>query len=92
VGVLFLGTFCSGLGYLFWYSALEKKDSGSVGMYLYLEPLVTLIGASLFLGEPIYWITLVGGAMTLAGVYLATWKGELWKTISRSPDCTDFKK
>jgi drug/metabolite transporter (DMT)-like permease len=74
LGVLFLGIFCSGLGYLFWYSALEKKDSGSVGMYLYLEPLVTLIGASLFLGEPIYWITLVGGAMTLAGVYLATWK------------------
>jgi drug/metabolite transporter (DMT)-like permease len=72
MGILFLGIFCSGLGYLFWYSALEKKDSGSVGMTLYLEPLVTLTGASLFLGEPIYWITLVGGAMTLAGVYLAT--------------------
>jgi drug/metabolite transporter (DMT)-like permease len=71
MGVLFLGIFCSGLGYLFWYSALEKKDSGSVGMYLYLEPLVTLIGASLFLGEPIYWVTLLGGAMTLGGVYLA---------------------
>lgn len=79
MGVLFLGIFCSGLGYLFWYSALEKKDSGSVGMYLYLEPLVTLMGAFLFLGEPIYWITLVGGAMTLAGVYLATWKGFLEK-------------
>jgi len=79
MGVLFLGIFCSGLGYLFWYSALEKKDSGSVGMYLYLEPLVTLIGASVFLGEPIYWITLVGGAMTLAGVYLATWKRFLEK-------------
>ena len=75
MGVLFLGIFCSGLGYLFWYSALEKKDSASVGIYLYLEPLVTLIGASLFLGESVYWITLVGGALTLAGVYLATWKG-----------------
>jgi drug/metabolite transporter (DMT)-like permease len=74
MGVLFLGIFCSGLGYLFWYSALEKKDSGLVGMYLYLEPFVTLIGASFFLGEPVYGITLVGGAMTLAGVYLATRK------------------
>jgi drug/metabolite transporter (DMT)-like permease len=72
--VLFLGIFCSGLGYLFWYSALEKKDSGSIGMYLYLEPLVTLMGAFLLLGEPIYWITLIGGAMTLAGVYLTTRK------------------
>jgi len=74
MGVLFLGILCSGLGYLFWYSALEKKDSGSVGIYLYLEPLVTLIGAALFLGEPITWSTLAGGAMTLSGVYLATWK------------------
>lgn len=74
MGVLFLGIFCSGLGYLFWYSALERRDSGAVAMYLYLEPLVTLIGAALFLGEPIYCVTLVGGAMTLGGVYLATWK------------------
>ncbi len=74
LGILFLGIFCSGLGYLFWYSALEKKDSGIVGMYLYLEPLATLIGATFLLREKIYWITLLGGALTLAGVYLATWK------------------
>ena len=70
--ILFLGIFCSGLAYLFWYSALEKRDSSVVGMYLYLEPFVTLIGAYLFLGEEIRWITLVGGGMTLLGVYLAT--------------------
>ncbi len=72
MGIFFLGIFCSGLAYLLWYSALGKKDSSTVGTYLYLEPLVTLIGASLFLGEEIYWITLMGGGMTLIGVYLAT--------------------
>jgi drug/metabolite transporter (DMT)-like permease len=71
-GILFLGIFCSGLGYLFWYSALEKKDSSIVGMYLYLEPLVTLIGAYFLLGEEIKWVTLAGGGMTLVGVYFAT--------------------
>jgi drug/metabolite transporter (DMT)-like permease len=75
MGILFLGIFCSGFAYLFWYAALEKKDSSLVGMYLYLEPFVTLIGAYLLLGEEIRWITLVGGGMTLMGVYLATWKG-----------------
>ena len=73
-GILFLGIFCSGLAYLFWYSALEKKDSSIVGTYLYLEPFVTLIGAHLFLGEEIYFITLAGGGITLLGVYLATRK------------------
>jgi drug/metabolite transporter (DMT)-like permease len=74
MGILFLGIFCSGLAYLFWYAALEKRDSSVVGMYLYLEPFVTLIGATFFLGEEIYWITLTGGGMTLLGVYLATRK------------------
>jgi drug/metabolite transporter (DMT)-like permease len=74
MGILFLGIFCSGLAYLFWYSALEKKDSGIVGIYLYLEPLVTLIGAYFLLNEEIQWITLMGGGMILLGVYLATRK------------------
>lgn len=74
MGILFLGIFCSGLAYFFWYSALEKRDSSIIGMYLYLEPFVTLMGARLLLGEEIKWITLMGGGMTLMGVYLATWK------------------
>ena len=74
MSVLFLGIFCSGLAYLFWYSALEEKDSSIVGMYLYLEPFVTLIGAYLLLNEEIKWITLMGGGMILLGVYLATRK------------------
>jgi drug/metabolite transporter (DMT)-like permease len=74
MGILFLGIFCSGLAYFYWYSALEKRDSSIIGMYLYLEPLVTLMGARLLLGEEVRWITLMGGGMTLMGVYLATWK------------------
>jgi drug/metabolite transporter (DMT)-like permease len=73
-GILFLGVFCSGLAYLFWYSALEKNDSGVVGIYLYLEPLVTLIGAYFLLKKEIQWITLWGGGMILLGVYLAARK------------------
>jgi drug/metabolite transporter (DMT)-like permease len=71
-GIVFLGIFCSGLGYLFWYAALEKKDSILVGMYLYIEPFATLTAAILVLGEEVKWITLAGGGLTLAGVYLAT--------------------
>jgi drug/metabolite transporter (DMT)-like permease len=74
VSVLFLGIFCSGLAYLFWYAALEKKDSSIVGVYLYLEPFVTLIGAYFFLNEEIRWMTLAGGGLILLGVYLATRK------------------
>jgi drug/metabolite transporter (DMT)-like permease len=74
VSLLFLGIFCSGLAYLFWYAALEKKDSSIVGVYLYLEPFVTLVGAYFFLNEEIQWMTLIGGGLILLGVYLATRK------------------
>jgi drug/metabolite transporter (DMT)-like permease len=70
--VLFLGIFCSGLAYLFWYSALEKMESSTIGAYLYLEPFVTVVGATLFLGETIEWVTAAGGIVTLLGVYLTT--------------------
>ncbi len=71
-GIFFLGLFCSGLGYLFWYSALKKKDSTTVGVYLYLEPLATLIGAYFLLGEEVRWVTLLGGGMILLGVFMAS--------------------
>jgi drug/metabolite transporter (DMT)-like permease len=80
MGILFLGVFCSGLGYLFWYSALEKDDLNLVGMYLYLEPLVTLIGAYLLLNEEVQWVSLMGGGMILFGVYLATKRSSVQKS------------
>jgi drug/metabolite transporter (DMT)-like permease len=80
MGILFLGVFCSGLGYLFWYSALEKEDLNLVGMYLYLEPFVTLIGAYFLLNEEVHGISVMGGGMILLGVYLATKRSSTQKS------------
>src|SRR6185369_2604656 len=41
ISIIFLGVGCSGLGYLFWYGALEKVEVSRVAALLYLEPLVT---------------------------------------------------
>jgi drug/metabolite transporter (DMT)-like permease len=68
--VLFLGIACSGLGYLFWYGALERIEASRVAAFLYLEPLVTLAAAMALLGEPVGLPTVVGGVTVLAGVAL----------------------
>ncbi|HEV8232166.1 MAG TPA: DMT family transporter [Thermoanaerobaculia bacterium] len=68
--VLFLGIGCSGLGYLFWYTALEKLETSRVAAFLYLEPLVTLAAAVALLGEPVHATTIAGGLIVLAGVFL----------------------
>jgi drug/metabolite transporter (DMT)-like permease len=70
VSVLFLGICCSGLGYLFWYGALEKIEATRVAAFLYLEPLVTLVAAVLMLGETVTATTVVGGVLLVGGVAL----------------------
>jgi drug/metabolite transporter (DMT)-like permease len=68
--VLFLGFACSGLGYLFWYGALERIEASKVAAFLYLEPLVTLTAAVWWLGESASLTTAVGGLLVLLGVAL----------------------
>ena len=68
VAIVFLGVGCSGLGYLFWYAALERIDASQVAAFLYIEPLVTLIAAVALLGESVAPVTLAGGLLVLAGV------------------------
>jgi drug/metabolite transporter (DMT)-like permease len=66
--LLALGVLSSGLGYLFWYGALEKIEATKVAAFLYLEPLATLAAAVALLGEPVGAATVAGGALVLLGV------------------------
>jgi drug/metabolite transporter (DMT)-like permease len=68
--LLYLGVACSGLAYLFWYQALGVIDAAHAGAYLYIEPFVTTVFASMLLGEVITIATGVGGIAILAGVWL----------------------
>ena len=68
VAIIFLGVGCSGLGYYFWYAALERIAASQVASFLYLEPLVTLLAAMVQLGESVAVATIVGGILVLAGV------------------------
>ena len=68
--IIFLGVGCSGAGYLLWCAALERLEASRVAAFLYLEPLVTLAVAVPVLGEPVGWLTIAGGLLVLAGVFM----------------------
>jgi drug/metabolite transporter (DMT)-like permease len=70
IAVTFLGIAASGLAYVFWFDGLEKLQVSQVGVFLYLEPLATMLIASAVLGEHIQGITLLGGLIILTGVWL----------------------
>jgi len=68
--VLYLAVASSGLAYIFWYDALQVLPTAHVGVFLYIEPLVTVVVAGILLAEPIYLAAMAGGAIILLGVWL----------------------
>ena len=70
LAVLFLGLACTGLGYIFWYDALEVLPVSRVTVLQYLQPLVAMAVAIAIGQETFVPITLAGGAVIVAGVWL----------------------
>ncbi len=70
LAIAFLGILCSGIAYIFWYDALKALPVAQVGTFLYIEPVVTVIVAAIFLNEKITIAALLGGFLILLGVGL----------------------
>lgn len=70
LAVGFLGLVCSGLAYIFWYDGLQALPSAQVGVFLYIEPVVTVLVAGVVLAEQPTAALLAGGAIILLGVWL----------------------
>ncbi len=68
--MIFLGIFTTGLAYIAWFDALASLPATQTGAFLYIEPLTSLVVASIILGEPVTWASLLGGAVILFGVWL----------------------
>ena len=69
--VLFLGIFCSAMGYWFYSISLQTLGLGTSSLFINFIPVVSAVGGYFVLGErlsPLQWL---GAALVLAGVYLA---------------------
>ena len=68
---IYLGIAPTALGFATWSYALRRTSAGHLASLAYLIPVVaTLLGWAI-LGETPPWLAAVGGALCLAGVYLA---------------------
>ncbi|MBZ5482797.1 DMT family transporter [Priestia megaterium] len=70
VHLLFLGVFVSGVAYWYWAKALEVLEASQVSVFLYLEPVATLVTAILLLQEKIIPVSILGGIIIIIGVIL----------------------
>jgi drug/metabolite transporter (DMT)-like permease len=74
VSIIILGIFGSGLAYIAWYDALHVLPASQLGVFIYVEPLVTMIVAASLLSEAITTVSMIGGILTILGVYLVNRK------------------
>jgi drug/metabolite transporter (DMT)-like permease len=70
IAITFLGVFCSGIAYIFWYDALKELPVAQTGAFLYIEPIITVIVAAVVLHERLLLATILGGMTILVGVWM----------------------
>ena len=69
--LLFLSVVASLGCYALWTPVIKRLGPIRASNYIYLNPVFTLIGAVLLLGEHMTWLSLLGSAVTLLGVWVA---------------------
>ena len=69
--VLFLGFLASFVCFLSWSHAIQKIGAMRTSNYVYLNPITTVVASAAVLHEPMTWLSGVGSALILAGVFFA---------------------
>ena len=69
--VVFLGVASSGLGFLMYFRLLRRIGPVRAMSVTFLNPVVALLSAAWYLGEPITLQTVVGGAVVLIGTAMS---------------------
>jgi len=69
--IAYLGLLTSVVSYLLWYYALSKTLASKVAVFSNLQPAATALAAWAILGDPLTWEVAVGGALVIAGVWVA---------------------
>lgn len=68
--LIYLGIFTTGLAYIAWFDVLGQLPAAQSGAFLFIEPVSSMIVASIVLSEKITLAAIIGGAVILLGVWL----------------------
>jgi len=70
IATIFLGIFPSAVAYVTWSYALSRAPASIVASFLYLQPVLAIIIAWIWLNEIPALIAITGGVVTILGVFL----------------------
>ncbi len=70
VGLLWLGIFTSGLGFVFWLLALKYGDTAKISSIILITPFLSLVFIYFMLGEKILISSIIGLFIIVAGILI----------------------
>lgn len=85
--LLYLGMAPTFVGYLAWNLALHRVSASQLSSFLYFSPPIAVLIGWLWLGERPGLLTLIGGAVTVAGVALANARRRPSPGLARGEPC-----
>ena len=74
LNLIYLGLGACAMCFVTWNFAVGKLGAVKTSTYIYLVPVVTLVTSALVLGEPVTPLSVVGMALTVAGLALSEYK------------------
>lgn len=74
LNMLFLGIGASALCFATWNYSVGVLGAVKSSAYIYMVPVITISASVLVLHENMTWIALLGGALTLLGLYISEMK------------------
>jgi drug/metabolite transporter (DMT)-like permease len=75
VVIIYLGIFTTGLAYIAWFDALSQLPAAQTGAFLFVEPLTSMVVAANVLGEKVTFVSVLGGAVILIGIWMVNRQG-----------------
>lgn len=79
---IYIGIFPTALAYLTWAYALSLANASSISSILYLEPVIAIIVAWIWLKEFPSTISLIGGLVAISGVLIVNFYGKKQSLIN----------
>lgn len=68
--ILIIGIVHTGIAYVLYFSSIKDVKSQSIAILSYIDPIVAIIMAFIFLGESMTMIQIIGGILILASTYI----------------------
>ncbi len=69
--MILIGIMHTGFAYLLYFSAIKEVEGQSIAILSYIDPIFAVLISSVFIGEPMGYLQIIGGVLILGSTYLS---------------------